>query len=88
MDFAILDMEHGPITTQAMQNNIRVAEISGMISVVRVPSVSEESIRKGLDTGANAIQVPKTRAVSGQTQKTRRKWHFSVPFLMYQNRSF
>ena len=27
-------------------------------------------------------------AVSRQTQKNRRKWHLSVPFLMYQIRSF
>ena len=44
MDFAILDMEHGPISIQSMQNNIRAAQVSGILPVVRVPAITEEAI--------------------------------------------
>jgi len=58
MDFAILDMEHGPVGIETMQNNIRAAQLSGLLPVVRVPAVSEEAIGKALDIGAAAIQAP------------------------------
>lgn len=58
MDFAILDMEHGPISVQSMQNNIRAAQNSGILPVVRVPAITEEAIGKALDIGAAAVEVP------------------------------
>lgn len=58
MDFAILDMEHGPISVQEMQNNIRAAQIAGILPVVRVPAVTEEAIGKALDIGAAAVEIP------------------------------
>lgn len=59
MDFAILDMEHGPINIQNMQNNIRAAQNSGILPVVRVPAITEEAIGKALDIGAAAVEIPK-----------------------------
>lgn len=58
MDFAILDMEHGPVNIQDMQNNIRAAQLSGILPIVRVPAVTEEAIGKALDIGAAAIEIP------------------------------
>ncbi len=58
MDFAILDMEHGPISIQSMQNNIRAAQVSGVLPVVRVPEITEEAIGKALDIGAAAVEIP------------------------------
>lgn len=57
-DFAILDTEHGPVTYQAMQNNIRAAEVTGMLPVIRVQDFTEPSIGKALDIGALGVQVP------------------------------
>ena len=57
-DFVILDMEHGPISFENMQNNIRAAIISNMMPVVRVEDKSESNIGKALDIGAMGIQVP------------------------------
>ncbi len=57
-DFAILDMEHGPVTIENMQNNIRAATISGILPIIRVQDSSESSIGKALDVGAGGIQVP------------------------------
>ncbi len=47
MDFAILDMEHGPISVEHLQNNIRAAQVSGLLPVVRVNSYEE--ISRALD---------------------------------------
>lgn len=58
MDFAILDMEHGPVSIQSMQNNIRAAQLSGVLPVVRVPEITEEAIGKALDIGAAAVEIP------------------------------
>ncbi len=58
MDFVILDMEHGPISIQSMQNNIRAAQVSGVLPVVRVPAITEEAIGKTLDIGAAAVEIP------------------------------
>ncbi len=64
MDFVILDMEHGPAGIETMQNNIRAAQISGLFTVVRVPSISEEAIGKALDIGAAGVQVPQVSSAN------------------------
>lgn len=56
MDFAILDMEHGPVSLENLQNNIRGAQITGLLPVVRVNSY--EDISRVLDIGAAGVQVP------------------------------
>lgn len=58
-DYCILDMEHETVCLQTMQNLIRAAEVSKLVSVVRVPGIDEESIGSVLDIGASGIQVPK-----------------------------
>lgn len=58
MDFAILDMEHGPVDIAGMQNNIRAAQLAGVLPVVRVPAITGEAIGKALDIGAAAIEIP------------------------------
>lgn len=57
-DFAILDMEHGPMNVLQLQNLIRAAQCSNIMPIVRVPDCSESSIGKVLDVGALGIQVP------------------------------
>lgn len=58
MDFAILDMEHGPVNIQNMQNNIRAAQVSGILPIVRVPAITEEAIGRALDIGAAGVEIP------------------------------
>lgn len=48
MDFAILDTEHGPISIEHLQNNIRAAQVAGILPIVRVSNY--ENISKVLDT--------------------------------------
>ena len=56
MNFVILDTEHGPISIENMQNNIRAAQLAGVFPIVRVGNL--ENISKALDIGAAGIQVP------------------------------
>lgn len=58
MDFAILDMEHGPVGLERMQNNVRAAQLAGMLPVVRVSELSEIAISQALDIGAAGVQIP------------------------------
>lgn len=71
MDFAILDMEHGPAGIETMQNLIRAAQIAGILPVVRVPDISEEAIGKALDIGAAAIEVPQITSRSEAEEAVR-----------------
>lgn len=57
MDFVILDREHGPVSIENMQNNIRAAQLSGLLPVVRCAAITEESIGKALDIGAAAVEI-------------------------------
>lgn len=62
-DFVILDMEHGPSSLENMQNNIRAAQISGVLPIVRVPALTPEAISKALDIGAAGVQIPQVSTV-------------------------
>jgi len=57
-DFCILDMEHGPIQLETLQNLVRAAEVSGVLPIVRTRNMSPESVAQPLDLGAAGIQVP------------------------------
>lgn len=57
-DFVILDNEHGPVTIENMQNNVRAALVAGVVPIIRVQDGSESSIGKALDIGALGVQVP------------------------------
>lgn len=58
LDFAVLDMEHGPVGLERMQNNVRAAQLARMAPVIRVPSLSETAVGQALDIGAYGVQVP------------------------------
>lgn len=57
-DYVILDTEHGPVSVENQQNNIRAAEARGTVPIVRLPDGDENTIGKALDIGAYGIQVP------------------------------
>ena len=60
-DFVILDMEHGPVSFESQQNNIRAAVLTGMIPIIRVPNTDENTIGTALDIGAFGVQVPQVK---------------------------
>lgn len=57
-DYVILDMEHGPVTIENQQNNIRAAEARKTVPIIRLKDRAENTIGKALDIGAYGIQVP------------------------------
>ncbi len=57
-DFCILDMEHGPLDFENVENLIRTATLSGCTPVVRVSENSESLILRALDAGAQGVQIP------------------------------
>lgn len=61
-DFAILDMEHGPVDFFTLQNLIRGAEVAGLLPVVRTCDSSETAVSKALDLGAKGVQVPQIQS--------------------------
>lgn len=62
-DFVILDTEHGPTDIEHQQNNIRACECRGLLPVIRVPYIDDNTIGKAFDIGAQGIQVPQVRTV-------------------------
>ena len=58
MDFVVLDMEHGPVGLCDMQNNVRAAQLTGLMPIIRVADLNEQFISQALDIGAGAVQIP------------------------------
>lgn len=57
-DFAIIDLEHGAISVESLENMIRATEATGLCPFVRVRDSQQESILLALDRGAQGIVVP------------------------------
>ena len=58
MDFVILDMEHGHVNLTDMQNNVRAAQVSGSVPIIRVGKLCPQAISQALDIGAMGVQIP------------------------------
>lgn len=62
-DFVMLDTEHAPNDTRAMEGLVRAAECAGLIPLVRVPDAhSEPDVRRALEAGATGIFLPMVRS--------------------------
>ena len=57
-DFAIIDLEHGPLSYESAQHAIRACELAGVSPVIRVPKNEEHYILRALDIGAHGVEVP------------------------------
>jgi 4-hydroxy-2-oxoheptanedioate aldolase len=64
MDFVILDMEHGVMEYETIQNMVFAAHCESCSVMVRVPCVSEEYVLRALDTGADGIIVPQVASMT------------------------
>ena len=60
-DFVVLDMEHGPVSFDNLQNLVRAAQVAGTLPVVRTSDERDISIGRALDVGALGVQVPQVR---------------------------
>jgi 4-hydroxy-2-oxoheptanedioate aldolase len=57
-DFAIIDTEHGEISSERAVDMVRAAKLAGISPVVRVYDNQPELIAKALDIGAEGVQIP------------------------------
>lgn len=57
VDFIILDMEHGSMSFETVENQILSAEAAGFTPIVRLGDASEPNILHALEIGAQAILV-------------------------------
>lgn len=67
-DGAFIDMEHSAFDLQLVGEMIRVADLTGITSIVRVPDNDTKLILRVLDMGAQGIQVPHVAGVAGAKQ--------------------
>jgi 4-hydroxy-2-oxoheptanedioate aldolase len=58
VDFVIIDMEHGPLSFETVEDMIRAAEVEDCSAVVRVAKNDETLILSALDVGACGVIVP------------------------------
>jgi 2-keto-3-deoxy-L-rhamnonate aldolase RhmA len=63
-DFAILDMEHGPLEVQTVEELCRAAQGANLTPIVRVRKNDGPQIQRALDVGSGGVQIPQieTRA--------------------------
>ena len=63
-DFVFIDMEHGPFSLETVADLVRVARLSAVAPLVRVPAAEYHLIARPLDLGAQGIMIPRveTRA--------------------------
>ncbi|UVI30634.1 HpcH/HpaI aldolase family protein [Paenibacillus spongiae] len=57
-DFIVIDMEHTTLDFGQAERMVRIADLHGMSSIIRVPDASRMSILRALDLGAAGVQVP------------------------------
>ncbi len=57
-DFAIIDMEHGPLHTLVAEDLCRAADCVGLSPIVRVRKNDAPQIQRALDIGSAGVQVP------------------------------
>jgi 4-hydroxy-2-oxoheptanedioate aldolase len=58
LDFVIIDMEHGPMSFETVENMVRAAEATGCSAIVRVAELSESTLLRALETGSRGVMVP------------------------------
>lgn len=57
-DFAIIDMEHGPLEVETAEDLCRSAHSVGLSPIVRVRKNDGPQIQRALDIGSAGVQVP------------------------------
>jgi len=57
-DFLIVDMEHGPLSTETAQTLCAVAQGEGITPIVRVRKNDAPQIQRALDIASGGVQVP------------------------------
>ncbi|MFP3896511.1 MAG: HpcH/HpaI aldolase family protein [Anaerolineales bacterium] len=62
-DFAIVDMEHGPLSVETAEDLCRAGELGGLSPIVRVRKNDAPQIQRALDIGSAGVQIPQIETV-------------------------
>jgi 2-keto-3-deoxy-L-rhamnonate aldolase RhmA len=63
LDFIMLDLEHGPYTTETVGDVFKVGRALGLGCFVRVPELAKGYVSRCLDCGATGVMVPMLESV-------------------------
>jgi len=58
LDFVVIDMEHGSMSFETVENMVRAAEATGISPIVRVWDDHEQTLLRALESGAQSVMVP------------------------------
>lgn len=64
LDFVIIDMEHGPMSFETMENMVRAAQGEGCQPIIRICDKAESTILRALEIGSQGIMVPHVSTVA------------------------
>jgi 4-hydroxy-2-oxoheptanedioate aldolase len=63
-DFIIFDIEHGTLSIESIEESLRIARLTDLPAVVRVPDSIPHIISKTLDMGADGILLPRIEKIA------------------------
>lgn len=63
LDFVVIDLEHGSMSYETVENMVRAAESSQISPIVRVGDDHEQTILRALETGPRSVMVPHVNSV-------------------------
>jgi len=58
LDFVVIDMEHGSMSFETVENMVRAAEAADIAPIIRVSDNDQQIILRALETGSRSIMVP------------------------------
>jgi len=64
LDFVIIDLEHGSMSFETVENMVRAAEATGISPIVRVWDDQEQTLLRALETGARSVMIPHISTVA------------------------
>jgi 2-keto-3-deoxy-L-rhamnonate aldolase RhmA len=64
LDFAVVDMEHGPFGFETVEDMASLAKNTGFSILTRIPEIKRDAIMKPLDCGAAGVIVPQVEDAS------------------------
>ena len=64
LDFVIIDMEHGPMSFETMEQMVKSIELENCQPIIRVSDKNEATLLRALEIGSQAIMVPHVSTVA------------------------
>jgi 4-hydroxy-2-oxoheptanedioate aldolase len=58
LDFVVIDMEHGSMSFETVENMVRAAETSGISPIIRTWDDDGQTLLRTLETGTQSVMVP------------------------------